>query len=70
MSIGHKELKSIRINKLNNFFKTEEYKKFKKSIKIKKFKFPMKEYFGPEKPLQYQFFKKLVDEFENSVMKK
>jgi len=63
------EFKAL-IDKLNIFFKTEEYKKFKKSIKIKKFKFPMKEYFGPEKPLQYQFFKKLVDEFENSVMKK
>jgi len=58
------------LTKLNNFFKTAEYKKFIKSVVIKPFKFPMKEYFGDLKPLQYQFFKNLVDEFEKEVRKK
>jgi len=56
--------------KLNNFFKTEEFKKFKKSLKIKSFKYPMKKYFGKEHLLQYKFFKNLVDNFEKEVKHK
>ena len=57
------------LDKLNKFYKTDEYKKFVKSIKIKPFKYPMKEYFGNDKPLQYKLFKRLIDEFELSLKK-
>jgi len=51
--------------KLLNYFKTKEYKKFEKSVisSIKPFKFPLKEYFGKDKPLQYQLFKNLLHNF-------
>jgi len=57
----------IITKKLENYFKTSEYEKFQKSLVIKPFKYPMKEIFGKEKPLQYQMFKNLVDEFEKEV---
>lgn len=58
------------MEKLNKFYKTAEYKKFIKSLRIKKFKFPLKEYFGTEKPLTYQMFKNILDQFENEVREK
>lgn len=58
------------LEKLDNFYKTNEFRKFQKGLKIRDFRFPMKEYFGNDKPLQYQLFKNLVDEFEKEVSDK
>jgi len=58
------------MDKLNKFFKTDEYKEFQDSLVVKQFKFPMKEYFGESKPITYNCFKTLVDEFEAEVVEK
>lgn len=55
------------IQKLNNFYKSTEYKNFIKTLKIRKFKFPIKEHFGENKPITYQIFKKIIDEFITDV---
>jgi len=58
------------MEKLDKFYKTANYKNFTKTLKIKKFVFPLKEYFGPDKPFTYNFFKKMVDDFELEVKNK
>ena len=58
------------MEKLDKFYNTTSYKNFTKTLKIKKFVFPLKEYFGPEKQYTYQFFKKMVDDFELEVKNK
>lgn len=58
------------MEKLHKYYKTEEYKKFQKGLVIKSFRFPMKEYFGKTKPIQYECFKTLVDKFEEEVREK
>lgn len=59
------------IEKMNLFYQTKEFTDFKKNIikNIKPFKFPMKHFFGENKPIQYQCFKKIIDEFEKSLPK-
>jgi len=58
------------MQKLDHFYKSDEYKKFLKTLKVTRFRFPMKEYFGENRPLQYQLFKSLVDTFEKEVREK
>jgi len=58
------------IEKLKIFYKTDEFKKYQKKLIVQPFSFPMKEYFGKLKPIQYQCFKKLVDEFEAEAVEK
>lgn len=58
------------MEKLDKFYKTANYKNFTKTLKIKKFVFPLKEYFGPDKPYTYNFFKKMLDDFELEVKNK
>lgn len=54
------------MEKIDHFMKTPEYKSYKRKIHIKPFKFPLKKFFGSEKPLQYKMFANLIDEFKKT----
>jgi hypothetical protein len=54
------------MEKIDNFIKSPEYKSYKRKIHIKPFKFPLKKFFGSEKPLQYKMFADLIEEFKKS----
>jgi len=54
------------MEKIDNFMKTPEYKTYRQKIHIKPFKFPLKKFFGSEKPLQYKMFADLIDEFKKT----
>lgn len=60
--INHKSL----MEKIDNFMKSPEYKTYRRKIHIKPFKFPLKKFFGSEKPLQYKMFADLIDEFKKT----
>ena len=52
--------------KIDHFMKSPEYKSYQRNIHIKPFKIPLKKIFGSEKPLQYNMFADLIDEFKKS----
>lgn len=54
------------MEKIDHFMKSPEYKLYKREIHIKPFKFPLKKFFGSEKPLQYKMFSDLIDEFKKT----
>lgn len=54
------------MEKIDHFMKSPEYKLYKRKIHIKPFKFPLKKFFGSEKPLQYKMFADLIDEFKKT----
>jgi hypothetical protein len=54
------------MEKIDNFMKSPEYKTYRRKINIKPFKFPLKKFFGSEKPLQYKMFSDLIDEFKKT----
>lgn len=54
------------MEKIDHFMKSPEYKSYKRQIHIKPFKFPLKKFFGSEKPLQYKMFSNLIDEFKKT----
>ena len=54
------------MEKIDHFMKSPEYKSYRRKIHIKPFKFPLKKFFGSEKPLQYKMFSDLIDEFKKT----
>lgn len=60
------------IQKIHKFQQTQEYKKFHSyCIKtIKPFKFPLKQYFGKTKQIQYKCFHNLLEEFTKQYKNK
>ena len=54
------------MEKIDHFMKSSEYKSYRRNIHIKPFKFPLKKFFGSEKPLQYKMFSDLIDEFKKT----
>jgi hypothetical protein len=54
------------MEKIDHFMKSSEYKSYRRNIHIKPFKFPLKKFFGSEKPLQYKMFADLIDEFKKT----
>ncbi len=54
------------MEKIDHFMKSPEYKSYRRKIHIKPFKFPLKTFFGSEKPLQYKMFTNLIDEFKKT----
>jgi hypothetical protein len=54
------------MEKIDHFMKSPEYKSYRRKIHIKTFKFPLKKFFGSEKPLQYKMFSDLIDEFKKT----
>ena len=75
MSNMHKQfdlLFSSFLEKIHRFQKTPEYRKFYSyCIKtIKPFKFPLKQYFGKTKQIQYKCFHNLLEEFTKQYKNK
>lgn len=54
------------MEKIDHFMKSPEYKTYRQNIHIKLFKFPLKKFFGSEKPLQYKMFADLIDKFKKT----
>lgn len=54
------------MEKIDHFMKSPEYKTYRRKIHIKPFKFPLKKFFGSEKPLQYKMFADLIEEFKKT----
>ena len=54
------------MEKIDHFMKSSEYKSYRRKIHIKPFKFPLKKFFGSEKPLQYKMFADLIEEFKKT----
>jgi hypothetical protein len=54
------------LDKIKNMQKTAEYKKFHVDCMntIAPYVFPMKQYFGKDRNIQYEYFNQLVEEFE------
>jgi hypothetical protein len=58
------------LDKLHNFQKTAEYKKFHADCMktVAPYVFPMKKYFGKDRNIQYECFNQLIEKFEKDYL--